>query len=998
MRMKIFTLGFYISIFFLTFLGYTTQAATIVSKKSGNWSDKTTWQPEQVPTAADIVTISALHSVTVDINATCYSLTVGISNENGTSLIIANNNFLNIISNLDIYGNNDSAHPTLFSVGDGTLNVGGNLTFYASPGYANLELGNGTINVTGNLDFNASGQGNIKRRSVASSGTINLGGTVLGTGSIEGNTPNLNVPALPNDYYRSKSSGNWSALGSWESSRDGVSNWVNVTGPPSGSARRIEIRAAHKISLLESSTAANLFVYGTLECADDKSIKGPGPFTLADNATLITANSLGITSSGLTGAIQVDGVRSYSPNANYTYNGSVNQCTGSGLPATLNGILTIDKTDRTLTVSVCNPVLITKLVRVNQGELKSDNNLTLQSTQTNYAQIDKIDVNNAKISGPVNVQSFITGNLNIINRGTRMISVPVKDDFTKTIYQQLQEKIVITGPGGTANGFDAGGGNPNAETLTTYFEPAIPSLSNVAIPDINKTFPRTISGKAVHVYFRGNRDNALGNKVNGPNYAKPEDVVVNYKGTINQGLVPVTITYTNNLNDQNNGLNAVGNPYPAAIDWEKVYTTNQTLVSNEIRIIKPGGGIVTRKKNVDGSVAVVPVEYTTSSQFIQPGQGFYIKKSVAGEGTFSFLESHKAVDFPSARLLSNPFPNLLATHLDKGQHVSDVTQKFKSLRFNVQQGDLKDEALILFGKGLSPSFDKEDAIYFSGNTVMVGSLSDDNKNTCINAMPEAKDIKQLRLYVNANLSGTLKLNFIDLSAADGYQLYLKDALKPDYLIDVKKQPSYDVNIDKTIPSTYGNGRFTLIFQPEPPSLFTAERLKSTVGINWTSHISDAVDSFQVEVSLDNATFKKIGTVRNGGVVQTGAKYSYIDKRPATGINFYRLKQYNVNGTISYSDVRLVDLSNSLANDPSTISVYPNPSTEKITIRLGSKPQGEIEASIIDVQGRLLQTSTFTSGNNISFQVGHFPAGVYLIRIKDKLNNNILGDTKFVVGF
>jgi len=56
-----------------------------------------------------------------------------------------------------------------------------------------------------------------------------------------------------------------------------------------------------------------------------------GSFKLYQGGTLITANTAGITTSGATGSIQLQGTRTYNPGANYVYNGTTAQSTGNGL-------------------------------------------------------------------------------------------------------------------------------------------------------------------------------------------------------------------------------------------------------------------------------------------------------------------------------------------------------------------------------------------------------------------------------------------------------------------------------------------------------------------------------------------------------------------------------------------------------------------------------------------------------------------------------------------
>ena len=68
-------------------------------------------------------------------------------------------------------------------------------------------------------------------------------------------------------------------------------------------------------------------------------------FYLNSGATIITANTNttgALTSSGANGSIQVTGSRTYSPGANYVYNGTV-QVTGTGLPTTaITGNITVE--------------------------------------------------------------------------------------------------------------------------------------------------------------------------------------------------------------------------------------------------------------------------------------------------------------------------------------------------------------------------------------------------------------------------------------------------------------------------------------------------------------------------------------------------------------------------------------------------------------------------------------------------------------------------------
>lgn len=61
------------------------------------------------------------------------------------------------------------------------------------------------------------------------------------------------------DYFRSKTSGKWNELSSWESSSDNV-NWVNATVTPTYKANTITIRSGHNINLTSSVSIDQLII------------------------------------------------------------------------------------------------------------------------------------------------------------------------------------------------------------------------------------------------------------------------------------------------------------------------------------------------------------------------------------------------------------------------------------------------------------------------------------------------------------------------------------------------------------------------------------------------------------------------------------------------------------------------------------------------------------------------------------------------------------------
>lgn len=80
---------------------------------------------------------------------------------------------------------------------------------------------------------------------------------------------------------------------------------------------------------------------GSLYC-DSYIVSGTALFTLATGCTMRLGSPGGISGSGLTGNMQVSGLRTFNTNTNFIYNGTANQITGAGLPVTLSSLTIIN--------------------------------------------------------------------------------------------------------------------------------------------------------------------------------------------------------------------------------------------------------------------------------------------------------------------------------------------------------------------------------------------------------------------------------------------------------------------------------------------------------------------------------------------------------------------------------------------------------------------------------------------------------------------------------
>lgn len=73
-----------------------------------------------------------------------------------------------------------------------------------------------------------------------------------------------------------------------------------------------------------------------------------------------------------------------------------------------------------------------------------------------------------------------------------------------------------------------------------------------------------------------------------------------------------------------------------------------------------------------------------------------------------------------------------------------------------------------------------------------------------------------------------------------------------------------------------------------------------------------------------------------------------------------------------------------------VTVYPNPTSDKVNIELNMKESDMILASIVDLNGNMIETKSINTSigqNKIEFNVSNLAQGIYNVLIFDSKNNS-----------
>jgi hypothetical protein len=158
--------------------------------------------------------------------------------------------------------------------------------------------------------------------------------------------------------------------------------------------------------------------------------------------------------------------------------------------------------------------------------------------------------------------------------------------------------------------------------------------------------------------------------------------------------------------------------------------------------------------------------------------------------------------------------------------------------------------------------------------------------------------------------------------------------------------------------------------------FTAMPNAGNVDLQWVVSIQTNVLKYEVEFSKDGIHFDKIATNSSNGNAQS--TYYAKHANPVVGINYYRIKTIENDGTISYSEIRKVNF-----GKLGSVLVYPNPvASGNVNITVTGSMVGKAATiSIFSVDGKLIRVLKFEKINQTeNVDISKLSNGSYILKI------------------
>ncbi len=272
--------------------------------------------------------------------------------------------------------------------------------------------------------------------------------------------------------------------------------------------------------------------------------------------------------------------------------------------------------------------------------------------------------------------------------------------------------------------------------------------------------------------------------------------------------------------------------------------------------------------------------------------------------------------------------------------------------------------------------DCDTKVDFSINTKMMGSTIIDRSvpNIYVTLSDVTTPLTSAIIRVMYGAPGS-NTNPVQIDSAIGNTLQFAHADLADlatgyYYIDVTNGTGRVV----TSPIWYTRSDAAVL--PVKLSTFTVQKAGKTAQLDWTTEQETNSSHFIVQRSADGRKWFDIATVNAAGNSSIRKDYRSYDNAPLNGINYYRLKQVDIDGKFEISVVKTL-----VFNAAYNILIAPNPAKDFINVFATRSNAGTITIQLTDVSGKILK-SVRSAENLTKINIEGIAKGIYFIKVTD----------------
>ena len=273
--------------------------------------------------------------------------------------------------------------------------------------------------------------------------------------------------------------------------------------------------------------------------------------------------------------------------------------------------------------------------------------------------------------------------------------------------------------------------------------------------------------------------------------------------------------------------------------------------------------------------------------------------------------------------------------------------------------------------------DCDTKVDFTINTKIMGSIITDRSspNISVSLTDVSTPLSSAIIRLMYGVPGS-NINATQIDSSIGNTLQFNHAALTDlatgyYYIDVTNGTSRVI----TSPIWYTRNDANAL--PVKLSAFTVQKAGKSAQLDWTTEQETNSSHFIIQRSTDGRKWNDIANVIAAVNSSIRKEYRVYDNAPINGVNYYRLKQFDVDGKFEYSFVKSVSF-----NKDYNITITPNPAKDFIYISTTINQNTILTIQLVDVSGKVLKSLQSTQPL-VKISTAGIAKGLYFIKIKDE---------------
>jgi hypothetical protein len=153
-------------------------------------------------------------------------------------------------------------------------------------------------------------------------------------------------------------------------------------------------------------------------------------------------------------------------------------------------------------------------------------------------------------------------------------------------------------------------------------------------------------------------------------------------------------------------------------------------------------------------------------------------------------------------------------------------------------------------------------------------------------------------------------------------------------------------------------------------------------LSWNTLREANNSHFDILRAADGQNFEKLDVVASKGNTESGHTYDFLDRHPLQGPAHYKLRQIDIEGNSSESDVVLLSYTGSTRLQ--WVNVGPVPAKDAVRLDFLADQSRDLVLTLVNVEGKVVQqrpVKALFGSNSLSLPLDGLAPGMYFLRLQ-----------------